>query len=191
MKIEFIIPTYNRPAHLSAILWSLRAQTSPDWTAHVVSDCSPAGTLDDIKAMFANEPRIRFTDLDKRHNDYGHTPRNVGLMTATEDLVCLTGEDNYYMPLFVEEIIRIAKHDQINMVFTDMVHNWGKEYIYVPSLLAYSHIDIGNVVFRTANANQMKLDPEKFSADWYMIEEYCQRFPGKPFHLQKVLYVHN
>ena len=191
MKIEFIIPTYNRPAHLAAMLWSLMAQSSPDWTAHVVADCPHPGTLDTVKSMFANEPRIRFTDLDTRHNDYGHTPRNVGLMNATEDLVCMTGEDNYYMPIFVEEILRIAKHDQINMVFTDFVHNWGKEYIYVPSLLAYSHVDIGNVVFRTANACQMKLDTEKFSADWYMIEAYCQRFPGKPFHIQKVLYVHN
>ena len=191
MKIEFIIPTYNRPAHLSAILWSLMAQSSPDWTAHVVADCPPPGTLDNVKQMFSNEPRIRFTDLETRHNDFGHTPRNVGLMTATEDLVCMTGEDNYYMPIFVEEILRIAKHDQINMVFTDMVHNWGKEYIYVPSLLAYSHIDIGNVVFRTANANQMKLNPAHFSADWEMIENYLKRFQGKPFHIKKVLYVHN
>lgn len=191
MKIEFVIPTYNRPNHLAAILWSLMAQSSPDWIAHVVSDCSPAGTLDTVKRMFADEQRIRFTDLPTRSNDWGHTPRNHGLHTATEELVCMTGEDNYYMPTFVEEVISVMKHDVVNMVFTDFVHNWGTEYIYVPSLIAYSHIDIGNVVFRTEHAGQMSLDPKHFSADWYMIESYLHTYPGKPFHLKKVLYVHN
>jgi glycosyltransferase involved in cell wall biosynthesis len=191
MKIEFVIPTYNRPNHLAAILWSLMAQSSPDWTAHVVSDCSPAGTLDTVKRMFADEPRIRFTDLPTRSNDWGHTPRNHGLHTATEELVCMTGEDNYYMPTFVDEVIAAARNEAVNLIFTDFVHNWDKEYIYVPSLLFWSHIDIGNTVFRTANACQMKLDPAHFSADWEMIENYLKRFPGRPFHIKKVLYVHN
>jgi glycosyltransferase involved in cell wall biosynthesis len=191
MKIEFVIPTYNRPNHLAAILWSLMAQSSPDWTAHVVSDCSPAGTLDTVKRMFADEPRIRFTDLPTRSNDWGHTPRNHGLHTATEELVCMTGEDNYYMPTFVDEVIAAARNEAVNLIFTDFVHNWDKEYIYVPSLLFWSHIDIGNTVFRTANACQMKLDPAHFSADWEMIENYLKRFPGRPFHIKKVIYVHN
>lgn len=191
MKIEFVIPTYNRPNHLAAILWSLMAQSSPDWIAHVVSDCSPAGTLDTVKRMFADEPRIHFTDLPTRSNDWGHTPRNHGLHTATEELVCMTGEDNYYMPTFVEEVIAAARNEAVNLVFTDFVHNWQKEYIYVPSLLFWSHIDIGNTVFRTANARQMSLNPAHFSADWEMIENYLKRFPGRPFHIKKVLYVHN
>jgi glycosyltransferase involved in cell wall biosynthesis len=191
MKIEFIIPTYNRPAHLSAILWSLRAQTSPDWTAHVVADCPADGVIEPVIAMFADEPRIRFTVLLERHNDFGHTPRNVGLMTATEDLVCMTGEDNYYMPTFVEEVTAAARNEAVNLIFTDFVHNWGKEYVYVPSLLFWSHIDIGNTVFRTVNACKMKLNPAHFSADWEMIETYLKIFPGKPFHIKKVLFVHN
>lgn len=191
MKIEFVIPTYNRPNHLAAILWSLMAQSSPDWIAHVVSDCSPAGTLDTVKRMFADEQRIRFTDLTTRSNDWGHTPRNHGLHTATEELVCMSGEDNYYMPTFVEEVIAAARNESVNLVFTDFVHNWQKEYIYVPSLLFWSHIDIGNTVFRTANARQMSLNPAHFSADWEMIDNYLKRFHGRPFHIKKVIYVHN
>ena len=80
MKIEFIIPTYNRPAHLSAILWSLRADF-PDWTAHVV------GRLPALPEHWTTrQSHVRqmnrasaSPDLPTRHNDFGHTPRNVGL----------------------------------------------------------------------------------------------------------------
>ena len=61
----------------------------------------------------------------------------------------------------------------------------------MPSLLFWSHIDIGNTVFRTVNACKMKLNPAHFSADWEMIETYLKIFPGKPFHIKKVLFVHN
>lgn len=191
MKIEFVIPTYNRPAHLAALLWCLKAQTSPDWTAHVVSDCSPTGTLDNIKAMFANEPRIRFTDLDFRHNDFGHTPRNVGLMTSMEDLVCMTGEDNYYMPVFVEEVLRSFSDERVNIAFTDFIHNWGKLYTYIQSNLSWTHCDIGNVIYRTKYASQLRLDPTNFSADWLFTDLYIKTFAGYAHHIQKVLYVHN
>ena len=191
MKIEFIIPTYNRPAHLSAILWSLRAQTSPDWTAHVVADCPADGVIEPVIAMFADEPRIRFTVLPERHNDFGHTPRNVGLEQCNEALVCMTGEDNYYTPLFVEEVQKAFRNPTVNFVYTDFVHNWGKSYIYVPSLLFWSHIDCGNCVFVTSKAKTQRLDPKNFSADWKFIESYVKSGTGQPFHIQKVLYVHN
>lgn len=191
MKLDFVIPTFNRPAHLAALLWCLKAQTSPDWTAHVVADCPPEGALDPVMAMFKDEPRIRFTFLPERFNDWGHTPRNFGLERCSEDLVCMTGEDNYYMPTFVEEVIRAFHHPDVSFVYTDMVHNWGKEYIYVPSILFWSHIDIGNSVFRTEHVKHHRLNPKHFSADWGLIEAYVKAGYGKHHHIQKCLYVHN
>ena len=37
-RIEFVIPTYNRPKEIMVILSSLVAQTNPNWKAHVVID---------------------------------------------------------------------------------------------------------------------------------------------------------
>jgi len=190
MKIEFVIPTYNRPFHLATLLNSLMAQTSPDWTAHVITDCSPPGVNANVITEFIDEPRIKFTHLRNRNNDHGHTPRNVGLSQASQEWICMTGEDNYYVPTFVEEVLSHAK-PAVNFIYTDMVHNWGKEYIYVPSLLFWSHIDIGNSIFRTEYAKQLRLNVKNFSADWEMIDKFLKQFPGEIVHIKKCLYVHN
>lgn len=190
MKIEFIIPTYNRPNHLATLLSSLTAQTSLNWTAHVVDDCAIPGTLARVKQFFKDEKRIRWTSLNTRYNDHGHTPRNHGLSQATEKLVCMTGEDNYYTPVFVEEVLA-AFTDRVNFVFTDLIHNWGKEYIYMQSLVFWSHIDIGNCIYRTEFAKTLHLDVKNFSADWEFAKEYIQKFGGEIRHIKKPLYVHN
>lgn len=192
-KIEFIIPTYNRPHHLMCLLNSLCAQTSGDWTAHVISDCSPHGTLDKIIKYFKNEERIRFTILNERHNDWGHTPRNTGLELATEEWVLLTGEDNYYTPKFVEVFLSAAKSEpNANFIFCDMVHNWVNfEYIHIKSEIKYGKIDIGNFITKTEFAKQIKIDPTFAQSDWKFVIEYITKFNGRLLYIPKTLYIHN
>ena len=119
-KIEFIIPTYQRVNHLMTTISSITAQTSDKWKIHVVADCPPEGTLDKIIDYFKNEPRIKFTILPKRHNDWGHTPRNYGMEHATEEWIVMTGEDNYYVPVFVEDMLK-ASDKNSHFVFCNMV----------------------------------------------------------------------
>ena len=49
MKIEFIIPTYNRPHQLMGVISSIFSQTSPNWKIHVVAD----GVYDGALVMLA------------------------------------------------------------------------------------------------------------------------------------------
>jgi glycosyltransferase involved in cell wall biosynthesis len=138
-KIEFIIPTYERIDHLMCLLNSLCAQSSDDWTAHVIADCPPQGSIDKIMKYFKGDDRIKFTILPERHNDWGHTPRNVGLELATEEWVVMTGEDNYYTPKFVEFFLMATKsRPNPNFIFCDMVHNWVNfDYVYIKSELKW------------------------------------------------------
>ena len=62
-KIEFIIPTYNRPDFLMCTINSIVAQRSDRWKIHVVADCPPAGTLDKIMKYFEGD-FIFLTRLD-------------------------------------------------------------------------------------------------------------------------------
>jgi glycosyltransferase involved in cell wall biosynthesis len=192
-KIEFIIPTYTRTDHLMCLLNSLCAQTSKDWTAHVISDSSPQGILDEIIKYFKNEERIRFTILPERHNDWGHTPRNIGLELATEEWVVMTGEDNYYTPKFVELFLDATKFKpNANFIFCDLVHNWvNYEYIYLKSEIKYGKIDIGNFMTKSKLAKQIKLDPTFAQSDWKFVSEYVTTFKGDLVHIPKILYVHN
>ena len=121
MKIEFIIPTWDRPNNLMVILASLVAQTNSNWTAHVIID----GITDDyrkVKDLYQDEERIRFSHITGPNKDWGHKARNYGLDNAKEEWIVMTGDDNYYVPTFVQEMLD-ATVDKPKMVMCNMVHN--------------------------------------------------------------------
>jgi len=193
MGIEFIIPTYNRTEHLFTIICSILAQTNPNWKIHIVGDNIPNENLERLH-YFLNvlkDNRIRFTNLEQRYNDWGHTPRNYGLEHATEDWVVMTGEDNYYTPVFVDEMLKSSTN--AHFVFCSMVHNWvSREYIPIDCKVEYGKIDIGCFMVRTNMAKKLKLDTKINQADWFFIEDFRKKYPAARFSkVNKVLYVHN
>jgi glycosyltransferase involved in cell wall biosynthesis len=192
MKIEFIIPTYNRPDHLMCTINSIYAQRSNKWSIHVVADCPPEGTLDKIIKYYEGDERIRFTILDERHNDWGHTPRNYGLEHAKEDWVVMTGEDNYYVPVFVDHFLD-AVTPNVHFVYCNMLHNWTNyQYFLINCSPVYGKIDIGNFMVKRKLGQQIKLNPKIEQADYFFVEEYLSKFPNnKVKKIDKTLYVHN
>ena len=194
MNIDFIIPTYNRPEHLVTVLGSLMAQTSDRWRVHVIVDGSPEETIVRLKQIetFFNDQRIQWTYLDKRHNDWGHTPRQIGIDKSVEQWVVMTGEDNYYAPVFVEEVLREIT-PKVHFIYTDMVHNWiNRQYYPIKTSLEFGKIDMGCYITRTKNAKQIRLKTDQEWADWYFVEDYLKQFPeGKVKKVEKVIYVHN
>lgn len=193
MKIEFIIPTYARVNHLITILGSLMAQSNPNWTAHVVADCPPDEIQDAMRTIveFFNDDRIKLTILPERKNDWGHTPRQYGLDNATEEWVCMTGEDNYYVPEFVD--VMLSEGDKHHFVYCDMVHNWiNKDYIPLLSKLELGKIDIGSFICKTNMAKKIKLKTEHEWADWFFVQEFKKKYKvAKYKKVNRILYVHN
>jgi len=193
MKIEFIIPTYSRLPHLITMMGSLQSQSNPNWTAHIVADCPPEEIQEGLKTIveFFNDERFKLTILPERHNDWGHTPRQYGLDNATEEWVCMSGEDNYYVPHFVDKMLKAGENN--HFVYCDMVHNWiNQEYVPIQSTLQYGTIDIGNFVCKTNMAKKIKLKSEFEHADWLFVEEFRKKY--KHANIKKIsgiLYVHN
>ena len=192
MNIEFIIPTYNRPHHLMCTISSIMAQRSDKWKIHVVADCPPEGSMDKIMEYFKGDERIKFTILPERFNDWGHTPRNYGLQHATEEWVLMTGEDNYYTPVFVDHFLN-AVEPSTHFVYCDMIHNWTNyQYLHIKCKPKLGMIDVGNFMVRRKFAKQLKLNPKIEQADGIFVEEYLSKFPvGKVAYVPKPLYVHN
>lgn len=195
-KIEFVIPTHKRIDLLITIISSIIGQTNPNWKIHIVGDCVSNDNLERIHSFlnFINDDRIRFINLDVRHNDWGHTPRNIGLKAATEEWVIMTGEDNYYVPTFVENFLSSVKDDKdIHFVYCNMVHNWVNDsYVPIKSSPEFGRIDIGNFMVRTHNGKKLELKTEIEQADYWFVEEYLRKFPeGKIKYIDKILYVHN
>lgn len=189
-KIEFIIPTYNRPNQLMGVISSIYSQRSDKWKIHVVAD-APYDGYQRVKDYFSNDDKIKFTELDGPHKDWGHTPRNYGLEHATEEWVIMTGDDNYYMPVFVDHFLD-SLTPETHFVYCNMIHNWvNNQYLHISCKPKVGSIDIGNFMTRRIYAQQMKLDVTKEVSDGLFVEEYLRRFNGHIKHITKPLYVHN
>ena len=193
MKIEFIIPTYSRLPHLITMMGSLQAQSNPNWTAHIVADCPPEEIQEAMKTIveFFNDDRFKLTILPERYNDWGHTPRQYGLDNATEEWVCMTGEDNYYVPEFVDIMLEQGIHH--HFVYCDMVHNWiNREYLPLQSKLQLGRIDIGSFICKTNMGKKIKLIKTEEWADYFFVGEFRKKYKIAKFKkVNKILYVHN
>jgi glycosyltransferase involved in cell wall biosynthesis len=197
MKVEFVIPTYERTDLLMACISSIVGQTNPNWKIHVVAD-GPSEEVKEqlsrIAGYYEDDDRIKWTVLDERYNDWGHTPRNIGLAAATEEWIVMTGEDNYYTPIFVDEFLKVGASDKTIAMHCNMVHNWVKQdYIPISCELHYGKIDIGNFVFRRKFAGNLRLITTYAQSDWAFVERYMQiNSPfGEAVKIDKILYVHN
>lgn len=192
MAIEFVIPTYKRVNHLMCVISSIVAQTSPDWKIHVISDASPDGILEKVMDYWKHDERIRFTILKERHNDWGHTPRNIGLNESKEEWVVMTGEDNYYTPVFVEYFLKEADKET-NFVFCNMVTNFNnQQYIPIQCRIELGFIDIGCFMVRPELAKQIGIELKyKEIADGVLADKYVKKFAGGVKQINKILYVHN
>jgi glycosyltransferase involved in cell wall biosynthesis len=193
MKIEFIIPTYNRPNNLMCVINSIYSQRSDKWKIHVIADGPQEEGYDKVVKYFEGDERIKFTTLEKRHNDWGHTPRNYGLENATEEWVVMSGDDNYYTPVFVDHFLNAGSPNNVHFVYCDMVHNWTQyQYHLIKCAPHIGRIDIGNFMVRREFGQQMKIDVTKVYGDGLFVEEYLKRFPnGSIRYIEKPLYVHN
>jgi glycosyltransferase involved in cell wall biosynthesis len=197
MKIEFIIPTWDRPNNLMVILASLVAQVNSNWTAHVIID----GLTDSyrkVKDLYQDEKRIRFSHIDGPNKDWGHTARNYGLDNATEDWIVMTGDDNYYVPTFVLEFLWSDKISNCKFMFCNMIHNnFRPGYKAIISTLQKGQIDIGNFMCRRNDIGDIRLNTKSYEADWEFIDEYMtknlKRWDAQSaiIKIDKFLYVHN
>ena len=173
-KIEFIIPTYNRPDKLMIVLMSLKVQTVDRWKVHVVADALYEG-YQEVKEYFKNDNRFRFSELNGPHKDWGHTARNYGLQNLEEHWVVMSGDDNYYVPVFVETFLNEAKfRNDVNFIHCNLVHNWvNNDYLPLISVPQVNRIDIGNFMTKSEYAKQLTLDVTKANADGIFEDDAC------------------
>ena len=188
MLVDFIIPTYNRPAPLRCMLASLIAQINPSWRANVVID-NPEDVDNVALVESFGDSRIRWTKMDKRYNDWGHTPREFGKQMSECQYVIMTGDDNYYTPNFVHEL-ELRTESSPGMVYWDMVHSHF-QYAYFRCVPAGGQIDMGAFATRRDIAQQIYLGTE-YAADGWFVEQFKQKFPTENIaRIDKVLFVHN
>ncbi len=192
MKIEFIIPSYNRPEKLMCTISSIVAQTNPNWKLHIIDDNSPEiNKIKKVEEFFKDDDRIKWTYLNRNYGNWGHHSRQIGMDESTEEWVIMTGDDNYYVPEFVDIMLSESEHQ--HFVYCDMVHNWiNKEYIPIKSKLQLGAIDVGNFMVKSNMGKKIRLIETENWADYYFVRDFTNKFKyAKIKKVNRILYVHN
>jgi len=193
MKVEFIIPTYDRVDLLRCMLSSLLAQGNSDWSAMVVVDGCFEDRWDNKiweTIVTQDDSRIYAEFTEHSYNDWGHTPREIGKQLSTADYIIMTGDDNYYTPNFVEELIKAANKGAPGMIYWDMVHSH-YDYQYFKCEPGFNQIDMGAFATRRDLAQQIPLGVQ-YAADGLFVEAFKTKFPNERIvKINKVLFIHN
>lgn len=196
MEIEFIIPTYNRPNGLLTIIGSILQQTNTNWRIHVVADGIYDG-YERIKDFFKDNEKIKFSELNGPHHDWGHTAREYGLQNSTTEWVVMTGDDNYYVPAFVQHFYKsVELNKEANFVYCDMLHDHETHtasYNYFVSYIRNGYIDIGNFATKTELSKHITLKKDNYAADFEFVKEYVDKYcnDNTIMKINKALYIHN
>jgi len=186
--VEFIIPTYTRKVNLMGTLNSIILQSRGNWLVNVIIDNSE-DNYEEVREYFKNEQRIRFTQIDGPHYDWGHTARNYGVSISEAEWVIMSCDDNYYIPFFVERFFENITN-KTHFVYCDIVFSQIK-YRYMKCEPRLYFIDLGCYMSKTEYAKQLPLDITKPESDGIFVEEYLKKFEGEIIHVEEPLFVHN
>lgn len=186
--VEFIIPTYDRIEPLRCMLSSLKAQTLGNWGAHVMID-NPYDVKNIELVNSFMDSRIKYTVMEERFNDWGHTPRERGKQMSNAQYVIMTGDDNYYTPNFVHELHYMSQW-RPGMIYWDMIHSH-YNYHYFKCSPGYNQIDMGAFATRIDLAKQIFLGID-YAADGIFVEKFKTMFSHEAIlRIDRVLFVHN
>lgn len=176
------------------------SQTSLNFRLTVMHD-GPDAEFEEVAQRYGNRhPQLmRFVSTNARHNDYGHTLRDIGIGMAGNEWLLLTNGDNYYCPIFVETMLNAAASHECEMVMCDMLHSHNNPggrvqlpYRYFETQPARLSIDIGCFMVRTEIAKRVGFRDRTHDGDATYFEDLAAT--GVLKHFQKVeqaLLVHN
>jgi len=198
--ITIVCVAYRRPAAIQVLIHAFLAQTSQDYRLMIIHD-GPDERMEALLAEYCERfpERMECLFTEKRHNDFGHSLRQIGLERTTSEFVMFTNDDNYYVPTFVEIVTATLHSTQCDVVLFDVLHsheNAGDTVAPAYSVLTteprMNRFDVGAGVFRTSLAKSVGWRDRSFAADGVFIEDVmASDARPKVVKIPQVLFVHN
>ena len=104
--VSVIMPAYNVEKYIEDAIRSALTQTFPDLEVLVVDDGSRDGTAAVVRALAAEDQRVR---LIQQENRGLAGARNTALRAARSPLLALLDSDDLWLPRFLEEQVAILR----------------------------------------------------------------------------------
>jgi GT2 family glycosyltransferase len=114
---SIVIPNWNGKHFLQPCLDSLRAQTHDKTEVIIVDNASSDGSQDYIKATY---PEVILIELSENQGFTGAC--NIGMESATGDIISLLNNDTEVEPNWVAEIVHaFDRHSDVGMIASKML----------------------------------------------------------------------
>jgi glycosyltransferase involved in cell wall biosynthesis len=130
-SITAIITTHNRVQPCLAAVDSALRQEPPPLEVLVFDDASTDGTPEQLSALAATEPRLRYQRYDAPQG----TPargRNDGIEQARGDWVAFLDDDDRWLPGKLARQLAVIERSRHDLVGTNALRSDGRPYFAVP-----------------------------------------------------------
>ena len=119
MKVSVIIPIYKVEAFIERCATTLMEQTLREVEYIFVDDATPDKSIEVLEACLAQYPERKATILKHLQNQGLPAARNTGLALATGEYIFHCDSDDYVEPTMLEEMYKIAKEQDVDIVWCD------------------------------------------------------------------------
>jgi len=202
--ITIVCVAYKRYTQIPVLIHSFLCQSLQNWKLHIIHDGYDQKMDELLQPYQEKYPQIHYEFTPSRHNDYGHTLREIGIQKADTEFILITNDDNYYVPEFLKLMFREISARQLDMVLCDMVHSHlsggdgskvynADQYGCLSTFPKKFMIDIGCFIVRTELAKRVGFKDKSFIGDGTFVEDLIAGAGDsmKIGKLRKVLFVHN
>jgi teichuronic acid biosynthesis glycosyltransferase TuaG len=114
--VSVIMPAYNAERYIDDSIQSVIDQTYANWELIVVDDGSTDSTAEIVRALAADEPRIRYVFQE---NQRLGKARNTGVTNARGPLIAFLDSDDLWMREKLELQVRTLDSKNADIVYTD------------------------------------------------------------------------
>ena len=194
--LHVICTVYQRCETLKVLVGSFLLQTNPEWKLHVVHDGPAPDNIKAFMAQFQTNPQVEFTETDKVRGLWGHPNRKImlsKLQYSCKDFVLITNDDNYYVPKFVEIMLRSANSMMTGMTYCDTLHSY-MNYNVLKTRIKVNFVDMGSFIVRVDIAKRVGFKHEHLQADGqYAVEcaQQCSKLKLQLKYIPLALFIHN
>ena len=202
--IHIIAVAYKRLPELRVFIQSWINQTNDDWQLTIIHDGQNQEFTNLMNEANYIHPNIEFFSTDQRHNDYGHTLRDLGLKRSEGKYTILTNADNYFIPRTTEYISTLVRNsdktpDVPDIILFDMIHshtNPGTRkqpaYNLFKTEFKLYCIDVSSAAVRTELAKAAGFRDKTHDGDQTYFKDIASRATSlKIAKINRVLLIHN
>ena len=178
-RVSIVTTVYDRLDCLRQCIASVRRLQFGNYEHLIVSDAPPPDVVQGIASIVqsADDPRLAYFNLPRRHNNWGIAPAEAGLRRARGEYLCFLSDDNGYQPGHVGTLAALLDRQPGLGFAYSSCHYAGRTVLRHPVPRA-ARIDLGQPMFRREVFEQHFNDRLPFNEmawDWRLIDALMQR----------------